>query len=61
MTEKAGEKAGDYGSIKVTFDQSRWVVDYGGGITRRFAERNDAVNAAKAAAASEGRAVDLKS
>jgi hypothetical protein len=43
--------------VTVTFDSIRWEVDFGGGITQRFADRAEAVAAARHAAASEGRGI----
>jgi hypothetical protein len=48
-------------SISVRFDSIRWEVDFGGGITQRFAARDDAIAAAQHAAATEGRELDIKS
>jgi hypothetical protein len=45
-------------AISFTFDYSGWVVDYGGGITQRFTDRQEAITAAKEAAAIEGRSLD---
>ena len=46
--------------ISVRFDSIRWEVDFGGGITQRFAACHDAIAAAQHAAASEGREVDVR-
>ena len=45
--------------VTVTFDSIRWEVDFGGGITQRFADRAEAIAVARYAAASEGRGIDV--
>jgi hypothetical protein len=47
--------------IRVRTEGSRWIVDFGGGITMRFVSRDDAVATAQAAAKSENRELDLAS
>ena len=59
MTEElAGESEG-VPPIRVVLEGFRWVIDYGGGITRRLTSREEAVALAQVAAAAEDRLVDL--
>ncbi len=45
--------------VTVSFDSIRWEVDFGGGITQRFAAFDEALLAAQRAAAKEGREVEV--
>jgi hypothetical protein len=60
-TKTAEEAAAEVASVKVSFDSIRWEVDFGGGITQRFAAYEEAITAAQHAAADEGREVDVAS
>jgi hypothetical protein len=51
--------AAEQAPVKVSFDSIRWEVDFGGGITQRFAAYDEAIAAAQRAAASEGRDVHV--
>lgn len=45
--------------IRVAPEGFRWVIDYGGGITRRLTSREEAVALAESAAAAENRELDV--
>lgn len=45
--------------IRVVLQGVRWIVDYGGGITRRVASRDEALALAQSAADAEDRSVEI--
>ena len=45
--------------IRVAPEGFRWVIDYGGGITRRLTSREEAVALARRAAVAENRGLDV--
>jgi hypothetical protein len=47
--------------IRIVSERSRWVVDYGGGITQRFSSRDEAIAHAQNSADREGRKLILPS
>jgi hypothetical protein len=53
--EPAANAEDDVDPVRVLSQGSRWVVDYGGGITRRFESRDEAIAHAQALADNEGR------
>jgi hypothetical protein len=53
--------AAELAPVKVSFDSIRWEVDFGGGISQRFATYDEALAAAQRTAASEGRDIDVAS
>jgi hypothetical protein len=59
MTEELADEIENVPPIRVVFDGCRWVIDYGGGITRRLATRHEAMALAESAAAAENRALDV--
>lgn len=59
MTEEVAVEIEDVPPIRVVFEGFRWVIDYGGGITRRLSSRDEAVELAQAAAAAEDRVLEL--
>ena len=59
MTEELVAESEEAPPIRVVFEGFRWVVDYGGGITRRLTNREEAVELAQEAAAAEDRVLDL--
>jgi len=59
MAEEGTVEIEDVPPIRVVFEGFRWVVDYGGGITRRLSSRDEAVELAQEAAAAEDRALEL--
>jgi hypothetical protein len=59
MTEELGVEIEDVPPIRVVFEGFRWVIDYGGGITRRLISRDEAVALAYTAAAAESRDLDV--
>jgi len=59
MTEDLAVEIEDAPPIRVVFEGFRWVIDYGGGITRRLTSRDEAMELAQAAAAAEDRPLEL--
>ena len=59
MAEERAAEIEDVPPIRVVADGFRWVIDYGGGITRRLSSRDEAVELAQVAAAAEDRALEL--
>jgi len=59
MAEEGTVEIEDVPPIRVVFEGFRWVIDYGGGITRRLSSRDEAVELAQEAAAAEDRALEL--
>jgi hypothetical protein len=59
MTEELAGEIEDVPPIRVVSEGFRWVIDYGGGITRRLKSRDEAVELAQQAAAAEDRALEL--
>lgn len=59
MTEELTAETEHPPPIRVSLQGVRWVIDYGGGITRRLTDRDEVVALAQSAAAAEGRDVDL--
>lgn len=61
MADTPEEEAVDLAAIKVSLNHGSWVVDYGGGISRLFNSREEAIDTARDAAAIEGRELDIDS
>jgi hypothetical protein len=59
MTDTTEELAAELAPIRVRFDSIRWEVDFGGGISQRFSDRDEAITSARRAAASEDREVQI--
>lgn len=59
MTEDLAVESEEAPPIRVLLEGFRWVVDYGGGITRRLTTREEAVALAREAANAEDRVLDL--
>lgn len=59
MAEELALEIEDVPPIRVVFDGFRWVIDYGGGITRRLTSRDEAVELAQEVAAAENRVLDV--
>jgi hypothetical protein len=59
VTDEVAEDIRDVPPIRVLFEGYRWVIDSGGGITRRLISREEALELAEAAAAAEDRVVEL--
>jgi hypothetical protein len=59
MTDDLAVETDEVPPIRVVLDGVRWVIDYGGGITRRLASREEAVALARTAAAAERRMLDV--
>ena len=59
MTGEGASATEEMPPIRVVFEGFRWVIDYGGGITRRLSSRDEALELAQQAAAAEDRALEL--
>jgi hypothetical protein len=59
MTDELAAEIEDVPPIRVVLEGVRWVIDYGGGITRRLTSRDEAVELAREVAAAEDRALEL--
>jgi hypothetical protein len=59
MTDTIEEVAADVTPVTVRFDSIRWEVDFGGGITQRFSDRDEAIATARRAGALEDREVEI--
>lgn len=55
------EVAAELAPVRVRFDSIRWEVDFGGGISQRFSDRDEAIASARRAAAGEGRELEVDS
>ena len=59
MTQEIALENENVPPIRVVSEGFRWVIDYGGGITRRLSSREEAVELAQRAASAEDRALEL--